>query len=278
MKKLIAAALLTAMLASLASCGKNAKAADTEYIYGKIDSVSGNDIVLLLADYNEDAESTDSADKVEKKSSDDETNDSKSERKRPSRSDDDEGSRSFKMPENGEMPEGFDPEQFSGKMPGGFGKSEDGESSGNFKKPENGEMPEGFDPEQFSGKMPGGFGKSEDGDSSGGFKKPENGEMPEGFDPEKFNGKMPEGFSRSGDGEKTKDFSRSKNRENSGSSKYTLTGEQAELRIPVGTTVTTSLGVKTDFDVLSAGDIIKCSVEKDSSGNDVVTEVWIMEQ
>lgn len=38
-----------------------------------------------------------------------------------------------------------------------------------------------------------------------------------------------------------------------------------------------SLGVKTDFDVLSAGDIIKCSIEKDTEGNDVVTEVWIME-
>ena len=241
MKKLIAAALLTAMLASLASCGKNAKAADTEYIYGKIDSISGNDIVLLLADYNEEAESSDAKDKDDKDSSDDENTDSKSERTRPSRSDGGEGSRSFKMPEDGEMPEGFDPEQFSGKMPGGFSRSEDGEISGSFKKPENGEMPEGFDPENFSGEIP-------------------------------------EGFSKLGDGEKSKGFSRSKTRENSGSSKYTLTGEQEELRIPVGTTVTTSLGVKTDFDVLSAGDIIKCSIEKDTEGNDVVTEVWIMEK
>ncbi|MBO7472858.1 MAG: hypothetical protein J6U00_02455 [Ruminococcus sp.] len=278
MKKLIAAALLTAMLASLASCGKNAKAADTEYIYGKIDSISGNDIVLLLADYNEEAESSDAKDKDDKDSSDDENTDSKSERTRPSRSDGGEGSRSFKMPEDGEMPEGFDPEQFSGKMPGGFSRSEDGEISGSFKKPENGEMPEGFDPEQFIGKMPGGFSRSEDGEISGSFKKPENGEMPEGFDPENFSGEIPEGFSKLGDGEKSKGFSRSKTRENSGSSKYTLTGEQEELRIPVGTTVTTSLGVKTDFDVLSAGDIIKCSIEKDTEGNDVVTEVWIMEK
>ena len=205
MKKLVAAALFAAMVASLASCGKSAKAVDTDYIYGKIDSVSGNDVVLLLADYNEDAETTDAKDKSDKKSSDDDTEDSKSERKKPSRSGDGEGSRSFKMPEDGEMPEGFDPEKFSG------------------------EMPEGFDPESFGS-------------------------------------------------EKSKGFSRSKGRESSGSSKYTLTGEQEELRIPVGTTVTTSLGVKTDFDALSAGDIIKCSVEKDSDGNDVVTEVWIMEQ
>jgi hypothetical protein len=258
MKKLVAAALFAAMVASLASCGKSAKAVDTDYIYGKIDSVSGNDVVLLLADYNEEAESADAKDKSDKKSSDDDTEDSKSERKKPSRSGDGEGSRSFKMPEDGEMPEGFDPEKFSGEMPEGF------------TKPENGELPEGFDPESFGGKMPSRSGKSDDDDSDGegsrSFKMPEDGEMPDGFDPEKFSG------------EKSKSFSRSKGRESSGSSKYTLTGEQEELRIPVGTTVTTSLGVKTDFDALSAGDIIKCSVEKDSDGNDVVTEVWIMEQ
>lgn len=243
MKKLVAAALLTAMISSLASCGKNASAVDTEYIYGKIDSVSGNDIVLLLADYNEDADASETKDK---KSSDSETDDSKSERKKPSRSEDGDGSGSFKKPEKGEMPEDFDPEQFKGKMPGGFSKSDDddsdGEGSKSFKKPEKGEMPEGFDPENFSG------------------------EMPDGFDPEKFSG------------EKQKSGSRSKSREGSGSSTYTLTGEQEELRIPVGTTVTTSLGVKTDFDALSAGDIIKCSIEKGSDGKEVVTEVWIMEQ
>lgn len=269
MKKLVAAALFTAMLASLASCGKSAKAVDTEYIYGKIDSVSGNDIVLLLADYNEDAESSDTKDKSDKKISDDDTEDSKSERKKPSRSDDGEGSRSFKMPEDGEMPEGFDPEKFSGEMPEGF------------TKPENGELPDDFDPEKFSGKMPGRSGKSDD-DSDGeskSFKKPADGKMPEGFDPEEFSGEMPDGFDpEKFSGEKPQGFSRSKGKESSGSSTYTLTGEQEELRIPVGTTVTTSLGVKTDFDALSAGDIIKCSVEKDSDGKEVVTEVWIMEQ
>ncbi|MBP5582298.1 MAG: hypothetical protein J6X85_11045 [Ruminococcus sp.] len=268
MKKLVADALFAAMVASLASCGKSAKAVDTDYIYGKIDSVSGNDVVLLLADYNEEAESADAKDKSDKKSSDDDTEDSKSERKKPSRSGDGEGSRSFNMPEDGEMPEGFDPEKFSGEMPEGF------------TKPENGEMPDSFDPEKFGGKMPSRSGKSDDdSESSKSFKKPENGEMPEGFDPEKFSGEMPEGFDPESFGsEKSKGFSRSKGRESSGSSKYTLTGEQEELRLPVGTTVTTSLGVKTDFDAFSAGDIIKCSVEKDSDGNDVVTEVWIMEQ
>jgi hypothetical protein len=30
--------------------------------------------------------------------------------------------------------------------------------------------------------------------------------------------------------------------------------------------------------VLSAGDMIRCSVEKDSDGNDVITAIWILEE
>ena len=94
-----------------------------------------------------------------------------------------------------------------------------------------------------------------------------DGSLPDGFDPSQFGGKMPGG--RSG-GSK-------------GSSKtvvgdYTLTGEQKELRIPVGVTVTTENGVKTSFDAIKEGDIVKVKIEKDQDGNDAVTEVWIMEQ
>ncbi len=208
MKKMIAAALMAAMVASLASCGKSAKAEDTEFIYGKIDSISGNDVVLLLADYNEDAEESGDRDSSGSETSGDEVSREK-----------------------------------SGRLGGG-------EKSKNFTRPENGEMPDGFDPGNFSGSMP------------------------EGFDPSNFSGEIPEGFTKPENGEMPK----RSNRESTGSSAYTLTGEQTELRIPVGTTVTTSLGVKTDFDALSSGDIIKCSVEKNSSGEYVVTEVWIMEQ
>lgn len=99
--------------------------------------------------------------------------------------------------------------------------------------------------------------------SEGGEKRSFGGERPD------FSSGMPEGFDPS---------NISQNKENSGSSKYTLTGEQEEIRIPVGTTVTTSLGVKTNFDALSEGDIIKCSVTKSDDGDEIVTEVWIMEQ
>ena len=212
-KQLIAAALITAMFASLASCGKSSKAADTNYIYGKIDSISGNDVVLLLAEENTD---NTGAENDEEETG---TSEKKSSVKHSGRN-------------KGEKPEGFT-------------------------RPENGEMPSGFDPENFKGEMPEGFTRSE------------NGEMPSGFDPENFNGEMPEGFSRPENGEKPE--------RGGNNSKYTLTGEQEEVRIPVGTDVTTSDGVKTDFDALKAGNIIKCSVEKDSDGKDVVKEVWIVE-
>lgn len=212
-KQLIAAALITAMFASLASCGKSSKAADTNYIYGKIDSISGNDVVLLLAEENTDNTGA----------------------------------------ENDEEDTGTSEKKSSGKHSG----RNKGEKPEGFTRPENGEMPSGFDPENFKGEMP------------EGFTRPENGEMPSGFDPENFKGEKPEGFSRPENGEKPE--------RGGNNSKYTLTGEQEEVRIPVGTDVTTSDGVKTDFDALKAGNIIKCSVEKDSDGKDVVKEVWIVE-
>ena len=256
--------LMTAMIASLTACGTTSEAAEADYIYGQIDSISGNDVVLLLADYNENAES----DTAENKESD---------------SEDGEKKRSFSKPADGEMPEGFDPSSFSGEKPERSGDSEDGEKKRSFSKPADGEMPEGFDPSSFSGEKPERSGDSEDGEKKKSFSRPADGEMPEGFDPSSLGGEMPEGFDPgSFSGEMPEGFSRSggsgKSGRSSKNSKYTLTGEQEELRIPVGTTVTTSLGVKTDFDALKAGDIIKCSVEKDSEGNDVVTEVWVMEQ
>ena len=284
MKKIVLLALSGVLLASVTACGSGAQAADADYIYGQIDSVSGNDIVLLLADYHEDAGTDQEADSKSAKKSE----------KSGKKSEESGSEQKRQRPENGEMPEGFDPSQFSGKMPGGSSRSKDGgesEGSGSErKKPENGEMPEGFDPSQFSGKMSGGSSRSKDGGDSEGSgsegserKRPDKGDMPEDFDPEnfdpsQFSGKMPERSSDSEDGEASKDFDASKfSSRRSGSSKYTLTGEQEELRIPVGTTVTTAAGVETDFDVLKAGDYIRCSIETDSSGQTVITSVQIME-
>ena len=186
-KHFTALALAAAMLVSSAACGKSSEAAGKDYIYGKIDSISGNDVVLLLAEEKSESSSDDAEDVTQ---------------------------------------------------------SSESRSSGNRS------------------------GRSR-GNKAEGFTRPENGEMPSGFDSEKFSGKMPEGFSGSGSGKKPDLVSNN--------SSYTLTGEKEEVRIPVGTDVTTLNGVKTDFEVLEKGSVIKCSLEKDSDGNNVITEVWIVE-
>ncbi|MBP3746646.1 MAG: hypothetical protein J6I47_04190 [Ruminococcus sp.] len=251
MKKLITTAIITAMIASLASCGKSEAVSDTEYIYGRIDSISGNDVVLLMAEYND--EDTDSEEQDTTAAS----GSSKRSGKPSGGSSDSSGKRS--------MPEGFDPSQFSGSMPEGFTKPEGGSSDSSGKR----SMPEGFDPSQFSGSMPEGVTKPEGGSSDGSGKR----SMPEGFDPSQFGDSMPEGFTKPEGGKEDKSFNLPQS-----SSKYKFTGEQEEIRIPVGVTVTTDLGVQTDFEVLSDGDMIKCSIEKNSDGQDVVTGVWVMEQ
>ena len=192
MKKLIAAALAVVMIVAQTSCSKKSDKDDNEYIYGQIESVSGNDVTLEIVNYNEKSDDSES----------DDTSDSDSSGSKRQRGN-------------------FKPEDFDGSLP------------------------DGFDPEKFAGKRPG-SDDSDDSDNSGSSKR-----------------SRPLGMSKQGG---------SKN------SNYTLTGEKKEIRIPVGVTVTTSSGVKSSFDALKKGDIIKLSVEKDSSGSETVKEVWIMKK
>ena len=184
MKKIISAVLIIAMAASMAACGDSSKADESgDLIYGEVQSISGNDVVIHIAKYNGDKDDSDDA------SESDDTG-SSSDRKR---------------------------------------------SRGDFK--------------------PGSF----------------DGSMPEGFDPKNFDGSMPEGMSRpDGAGRKSKS--------SKSSGKFTVTDEEQELRIPVGTNVTTSSGVKTSFDKIAKDDIIKFSVEKGDDGKYTVKEVWIMDK
>ena len=220
MKKSIAFIAATLMFASMCACGETKTTEkESDYIYGQISSISGNDIKLLIAEYTKSGSDDDSAD-----------ND-KSSAVKEGKSADSSGRGGLE----GKIPKGdFDPEN----MPeGGFDR--DKMPEGGF-DPEN--MPEGgFNPEN----MP-----------EGGFNR-EN--MPEGgFDREN----MPDDIKPSGKGR------------NNG---YTLTGEEKEIRIPAGVTVTTALGVETDFDVLETGDMIKCSVKTDNNGNQTIIAVWIVE-
>ena len=57
---------------------------------------------------------------------------------------------------------------------------------------------------------------------------------------------------------------------------YTLTGERKDMRIPVGTTVTTSLGTTTTFSRLAAGDMVKLVVQKEEDMNQVIVGIWIV--
>lgn len=57
---------------------------------------------------------------------------------------------------------------------------------------------------------------------------------------------------------------------------YTLTGEKKELRIPVGTTVTTSLGTTTTFSRLASGDMLKLVLETSNDGTETITSIWIV--
>ena len=227
MKKMISAVLVLAMTVSMAACGDSSKADESgDYIYGEVQSISGNDVVIKVAKENEGKDNSDDAS---------ESDDTSSSDKKRSRGDFNPGDFS------GSMPEGFDPKNFDGSMP------------------------DGFDPEQFKGKRPG-SDNSDNSDNSGSSKRarPDMSNLPDDFDPSQF-GSMPDGASR-------------KSRSGKSSGKYTVTDEEQELRIPVGTNVTTSSGVKTSFDSIAKGDIIKCSVEKGDDGKYTVKEVWIMEK
>ena len=235
MKKIISAVLVLAMAVSMAACGDSSKADESgDLIYGEVQSISGNDVVIKVAKENEGKDNSDDASESDYTSSSD---------KKRSRGDFNPGDFS------GSMPEGFDPKNFDGSMP------------------------EGFDPEQFKGKRPGGSDNSDNSDNSGSSKRarPDMSNLPDDFDPKNFDGSMPEGMSRP-------DGASRKSRSGKNSGKYTVTDEEQELRIPVGTNVTTSSGVKTSFDSIAKGDIIKCSVEKGDDGKYTVKEVWIMEK
>ena len=271
MKKSIAIMTAAILCAALCACGKSESSQDSgDYIYGQISSISGNDVTLLLAEYTEQSSDDTSAEGAESAADGE------------GKPQDGGGRGGF----GGGMPEGFDPENMPQggfdpeNMPEGF--DPENMPQGGF-DPEN--MPEGFDPENMpqggfdSENMPEGF--DPENMPQGGFDS-EN--MPEGFDPENMpqggfdRENMPEGFDPENMPQGGFDRENMPNR-SSGTKigDYTLTGETQEVRIPVGVTVTTALGVETDFDVLKTGDMIKCSMKTDSEGNQTVTAVWIVE-
>lgn len=114
--------------------------------------------------------------------------------------------------------------------------------------------------------------------------EPDMGEMPSGGD-----GSFPEGMPSQGgmpgqaqeDGEQSDSQGKKDTRENEEQdtqkvTTYALTGETKNMRIPVGTTVTTSLGTTTTFSRLAAGDMVKLVVQKENDKDEIIVGIWIV--
>lgn len=99
---------------------------------------------------------------------------------------------------------------------------------------------------------------------------PDMGEMPSGGD-----GSFPEGIPSQGGmpGQAQEDGEQSDSQK---ITTYALTGETKNMRIPVGTTVTTSLGTTTTFSRLAAGDMVKLVVQKENDKDEIIVGIWIV--
>lgn len=57
-----------------------------------------------------------------------------------------------------------------------------------------------------------------------------------------------------------------------------MTGGVVTTQIPVGVTVHTAAGTETTFSRIATGDILKLLIETDDDGNEVILEIWMIEQ
>ncbi|MEA4889321.1 MAG: hypothetical protein VB070_07650 [Clostridiaceae bacterium] len=90
-----------------------------------------------------------------------------------------------------------------------------------------------------------------------------------------FNGQMPNVGSQ--DGQAANSAQNGTGQSSSGSQIiYTLTGETASVRIPVGTAVTTQAGTVTTFSRLAVGDVVKILMETAGDGSQTAVAVWIV--
>ena len=148
-----------------------------------------------------------------------------------------------------------------GRMPSASGAPDmnGGSSQGGGAHDMNGgEMPQG-----------GGTHDTNGGNSQSGGAPDMNGESSQFEDSQNSSSDKNSSQSSSDSSDKKSDSSKSSDK--SSKKIYTLTDETGSTTIPVGTDVITSLGKTTTFSRLSNGDIIKMIMEKDSSGEKVVS-------
>lgn len=217
MKKLLSAALAFAMIFAQTSCSEQKDQDKHNYIYGQIESVSGNDVLLCLAQPKEKSDRSESDDTSG--SADVESSASKRSKNRSNTS-------------GGEPAQGDDSQRPTGRKKKATADSSS--SDGNAARKSRRSSEQDTD--------------SSDSDTS----------ASERSDSAAAKQKQKQSAAKS--------------------SSFTLTGEKKQIRIPAGVTVTTANGVDTTFDALSEGDFIRCSVQKDSDGNEVVTQVKVMQK
>lgn len=113
--------------------------------------------------------------------------------------------------------------------------------------------------------------KQEQTDSDSNSDGAESGDKPSGEAP---TGEPPSGDAPSGGdaplGEKPSD-SGEKDASN-------MTGGVVTTQIPVGVTVHTAAGTETTFSRIATGDVLKLLLETDDDGNEVILEIWMIEQ
>ncbi len=157
-------------------------------------------------------------------------------------------------------------------------KPEQTDSDSNSDETESGDKPSGEAPtgEPPSGDAPS-DGEAPSGEAPSG-EKPSDGEAPSGEAP---TGEAPTGDAPSdmpSNGESV-DMDTTEMPSDSGEKDTSnMTGGVVTTQIPVGVTVHTAAGTETTFSRIATGDVLKLLLETDDDGNEVILEIWMIEQ
>ena len=281
---LIVAIGVSSVLIYRKSHNTEAALADNQrYVYAYVSDIQGNEITYMEMDESvvtayleqqEEASATDDGE-AEKDSDDNSASDDNAGGRRGRRentsSDSASDNGSFKEEEadeasdeeksdrasSGDMPSGDMP---SGDMPSGDMPSGDMPSGAPSGDMSSGDMPSGAP----SGGMP-------SGDMPSGAP---SGDMPSGDTP---SGDMPSGDSTDGTEQTENGMPSKASGKSGGFGKNAMgSGETVTALIPVGITVHTSSDVKTTFNRLVAGDMIKILMETNDAGEEVMVEIWML--
>lgn len=105
---------------------------------------------------------------------------------------------------------------------------------------------------------------------------PSGGEAPSGDKP---SGEAPTGEPPSGDAPSGGDTPSGEKPSDSGEKDASnMMGGVVTTQIPVGVTVHTAAGTETTFSRIATGDVLKLLLETDDDGNEVILEIWMIEQ